>query len=108
MRKIPIQNVAAQTFNVQIPEEEKAFTFTITYIARGEYFVCSIETSENEILSGLKLVSGIPLLKAFNITQGDFIVINSAEYTGDPVLGSWDNLTELFYITPEELELLNV
>ena len=107
MLKIQVLNEPAQNFEIFIPEEGRSLIFDIVYISRGDFFVASLyDANTNPLALGLKLVSGIRMYRAFNFLQGDFIVVNSAEYTGDPTMGAWGDSTEFFYLTPAELEQL--
>lgn len=101
MIKLPVQNLPKQNFTINI--EESLYEVLINYNSRGSYYTISITLNEKTII--VKLVAGIFLFKAFNNFNGDFIVINSANYNQDPILGSWDNSCELFYFTKDEVNL---
>lgn len=103
MIDIKVKNIPSQSFNQQI--EGVVFNFSIIYNARGEYFSMSVST-QGFTIKGIKLVSGIRLFQFSNAFEGDFIVVNSAEYDADPKMGTWDISTELFYLSKEEVELL--
>ena len=105
MLKIDVQNVPSQTFTVDI--EDKELDVSIRYISRGDYFTISIIVDDELVINGMRLVSGIDIFKAFNLFDGGIYVVNSAEYTGDPKMGTWGDSTELFYFTSEEVELTN-
>lgn len=109
MLKINIQNAPSQTFELVI--ENKTIEFRIVYNSRGDFFTQDIfvedEDGNTTEINGIKLVSGIPLYAQFNLFDGDFYVVNSAEFMGDPVQGSWGIDTELFYFDPNDVAQLN-
>lgn len=108
MIKIPVRNVAKQKFSIEIEPESLIFNFDFLYNSRAKLFYMDLALGNDEVLKGIGAVSGIELLSQFNLIQGDLVVLNSAEYSGDPTLGSWDNATEMFYFEKSELEQLSL
>ena len=108
MIKIPVRNLVAQRFNLEIVAEDKILVFEIFYNSRGQFFTMSLTHSNAPLIVGVKLVSGTPLFRQFNILVGDFIIVNSTSKLDDPKLGDFDTSCELFYFEKSELEQLEV
>ena len=104
MIKIPIRNIVNQKFSVEILPENAIFNFDFLYNSRGQYFTIDLAIGNNEVMKGIRVVSGIPILSQFTFTTGDLIVLNSAEYNNDPILGAWDSACEMFYFEKSELD----
>ena len=103
MLNIPILNVPAQTLAITL--EGILINLGLAYNNRTQAFTFSV-TTEKEDIQGLRLVSGIPLLKAFNLLRGDLIVFNATDAPADPILGDFGNGCDLFYFTEMEIKAL--
>lgn len=99
MIKIAVKNAPSQTFSIVL--EGVVVSMRIVYNSRGDFYTLSLETDDFAI-NGIKIVSGVPLLKGFNKLKGDIVAVNSANYTDDATKDTWNTAVELFYLTEDE------
>jgi len=104
MQKLPLTNDFAQIFRSVLNDQNVSIRIWYQDIGEGWFFSMEF-TGGDEIVSGYRINTGSPILKAvFSDFIGDIICIPSIEKTAEPGIDEpWGNTHDLFYMTPAEL-----
>jgi hypothetical protein len=98
---IPVLNEPAQKFDILL--EGTIWTFYISYSSLDELWYMGIEQNAFTLCSGVKMVSGMDLVRAFNIMQGQLVVVVGDDYNQDPTIGAWGRGADFLYFSPEDV-----
>lgn len=95
---IPLTDDAAQEVTLL------GFVFFFYWNIRDNSWRMSISQNDNILVQGIKLIVGIPLLSAYSLGIGDFLVIESSLNLTDPIRNSFvtGQFSLLYFLVGEE------
>lgn len=106
MIEMPIENVPAQSFTVQLTDDK--YKLDIQWNDRGQYFTMSIseDTTGVAIAHGLPLVLGQDVLSPYNFGIGSFIMVDTSNRGEDTTIDEFGARFKLCWFSEDEKDAI--
>lgn len=97
MNVIPLQATPNQSLTVQLDGAR----YTLTFKEAAGCMVCDVSRDDADLLYGVRVVAGSPLIPYRYMESGNFVVMTENDEL--PAWESFDTTQSLVYVTADEL-----